>query len=126
MNGGRERPSILADAFEALLAAIYLDGGYEAAQKFVLGFIPEHLDVKKKAKLSDYKTPLQEIVQQNKEERIEYVLVDEQGPDHAKTFTVEVLLNSNIIGRGQGRSKKQAEQNAAHEALKLMGYYQED
>ncbi len=126
MNGGRERPSILADAFEALLAAIYLDGGYEAAQKFVLGFIPEQLDVKKKTKLSDYKTPLQEIVQQNKEERIEYVLVDEQGPDHAKTFTVEVLLNSNIIGRGQGRSKKQAEQNAAHEALKLMGYYQED
>lgn len=122
MTGGRERPSILADAFEAVLAAIYLDGGYEAAQKFVLGFIPKDLDIKHPNKISDYKTVLQEIIQQNREERIEYVLVDEQGPDHAKVFTAEVLLNTNVIGKGVGSSKKQAEQNAAKEALALMGY----
>ena len=126
LTGGRERPSILADAFEALLAAIYIDGGYEAAQTFVLGFIPRNLDVRRKNKLSDYKTALQEIIQQNREERIEYVLVDEHGPDHAKVFTAEVLLNTNVIGRGTGSSKKQAKQNAAHEALKLMGYHDED
>ena len=126
MTGGRERPSILADAFEALLAAIYIDGGYEAAQTFVLGFIPRNLDVRRKNKLSDYKTALQEIIQQNREERVEYVLVDEHGPDHAKVFTAEVLLNTNVIGRGTGSSKKQAEQNAAHEALLLMGYHDED
>ena len=126
MTGGRERPSILADAFEALLAAIYIDGGYEAAQTFVLGFIPRNLDVRRKNKLSDYKTALQEIIQQNREERVEYVLVDEHGPDHAKVFTAEVLLNTNVIGRGTGSYTKQAEQNAAHEALLLMGYHDED
>ena len=109
MTGGRNRPSILADA-------------YQAAQKFVLSFIPENLDVKSANQLADYKTTLQEIIQQNREEKIEYVLADEKGPDHAKVFTAEVLLNSNVIGVGEGSSKKQAEQNAAKEALKLMGY----
>jgi len=122
MTGGRNRPSILADAFEAVIAALYLDGGYQAAQKFVLSFIPENLDVKSANQLADYKTTLQEIIQQNREEKIEYVLADEKGPDHAKVFTAEVLLNSNVIGVGEGSSKKQAEQNAAKEALKLMGY----
>lgn len=122
MTGGRSRPSILADAFEAVIAALYLDGGYQAAQKFVLSFIPENLDVKSANQLADYKTTLQEIIQQNREEKIEYVLADEKGPDHAKVFTAEVLLNSNVIGVGEGSSKKQAEQNAAREALKLMGY----
>ena len=122
MTGGRKRPSILADAFEALIAAIYLDGGMEEAERFVLSFIPKELDVKKANPLSDYKTALQEIIQQNREEKIEYLLVSEKGPDHAKVFTVEVLLNSNVIGTGEGRSKKQAEQNAAKEALSLMGY----
>lgn len=122
MTGGRRRPSILADAFEAVIAAMYLDGGYEIAQKFVLSFIPRNLDTRKVSPLADYKTALQEIIQQNREEKIEYVLVDERGPDHAKIFTAEVLLNSNVIGRGEGSSKKQAEQNAAREALKLMGY----
>lgn len=122
MTGGRSRPSILADAFEAVIAALYLDGGYQAAQKFVLSFIPENLDVKSANQLADYKTTLQEIIQQNREEKIEYVLADEKGPDHAKVFTAEVLLNSNVIGVGEGSSKKQAEQNAAKEALKLMGY----
>ena len=122
MTGGRNRPSILADAFVAVIAALYLDGGYQAAQKFVLSFIPENLDVKSANQLADYKTTLQEIIQQNREEKIEYVLADEKGPDHAKVFTAEVLLNSNVIGVGEGSSKKQAEQNAAKEALKLMGY----
>ncbi len=122
MTGGRERPSIIADAFEALLAAIYLDGGMDEARKFVLQFIPEHLNPKQAKGLSDYKTTLQEIVQQNKEEKIEYVLIEETGPDHDKTFVVEVHLNSNVIGTGRGKSKKQAEQFAAKEALELMGY----
>ena len=117
-TGGRERPSILADAFEAVLAAIYLDGGLEEASKLVLRFIPRH-DEFDNAK--DYKTTLQEIIQRNREERLEYVVTDSSGPDHAKTFTVEVHLNSNVIGRGTGRSKKHAEQYAAKEALELMG-----
>ena len=120
LTGGRERPSIIADAFEALLAAIYLDGGMEQARKFVLQFIPEHLNPKQAKGLNDYKTTLQEIIQQNKEEKIEYVPIEETGPDHDKTFVVEVHLNSNVIGRG--KSKKQAEQFAAKEALELMGY----
>ncbi|MBQ4051759.1 MAG: ribonuclease III, partial [Oscillospiraceae bacterium] len=122
MTGGRQRPSILADAVEAVIAALYLDGGYEIAQKFVLSYIPKKLDIRKVSPLADYKTALQEIIQQNREEKVEYVLVGERGPDHAKIFTAEVLLNSNVIGRGEGSSKKQAEQNAAREALKLMGY----
>lgn len=121
-TGGRERPSILADAFEAVIASIYLDGGLEVAKKFVLRFVPDELDVEKVTYVSDYKTALQEIIQKNKEEKIEYVIVGEQGPDHNKTFTVEVHLNSNVIGVGTGRSKKQAEQFAAKEALHLMGY----
>lgn len=121
-TGGRHRPSILSDAFEAVIASIYLDGGLEEARKFVLGFIPEQLDLQKLTALNDYKTALQEIIQKNREEKIEYVLVKEAGPDHNKAFTVEVHLNSNVIGKGKGRSKKQAEQLAAKEALELMGY----
>ena len=122
MTGGRERPSIIADAFEALLAAIYLDGGMDEATKFVLRFIPEHLSLKQAKGLNDYKTTLQEIIQQNPEEALEYVLTGESGPDHDKQFQVEVHLNSNVIGTGKGRSKKEAEQVAAKEALALMGY----
>ena len=119
-NGGRERPSILADAFEALLAAIYLDGGMENARRFVLQFVKEELQVGAEA-FKDYKTALQEIIQQNPEEQLQYVLVDESGPDHDKSFTVEVRLNSNVIGTGTGHSKKAAEQAAAGQALELMG-----
>jgi ribonuclease-3 len=121
-TGGRKRPSILADAFEAVIASIYLDGGLEEAKEFVLRFVPKELNVEKVTYVSDYKTALQEIVQKNKEEKIEYVIVGEKGPDHNKTFEVEVHLNSNVIGKGEGRSKKQAEQFAAKEALSLMGY----
>lgn len=121
-SGGRERPSIVADAFEAVIAAVYLDGGMAAAKKYVLSFIPKNLDADSSKSLHDYKTALQEIIQQNPEEHVEYVLTDQKGPDHNRSFVVEVHLNSNIIGTGEGHSKKQAEQAAAREALRLMGY----
>ncbi len=116
-TGGRERPSILADAFEALIGAIFLDGGIAPAKKFILRFLND-----KNLHLQDYKTLLQEIIQQNPGERLSYIVVKEEGPDHDKSFTVEVHLNSNPIGSGEGKSKKAAEQQAAKEALGLMGY----
>ena len=121
MMGGRTRPSILADAFEALIAAIYLDGGMEAAREFVLPFVMDTLESESKIRFHDYNTALQEIVQKNPEEKLSYVLVEESGPDHNKRFEVEVRLNSNVIGHGVGKSKKDAEQMAAKEALELMG-----
>lgn len=121
-TGGRERASILADAFEAVIAAIYLDGGLEAAKKHILSFIPRNIDSRKTISFNDYKTILQEIIQQNPEERVEYVMKSQSGPDHDKAFVVQVCLNSNVIGNGTGRSKKEAEQMAAKEALELMGY----
>lgn len=121
-NGGADRPSILSDAFEALIAAIYIDGGIEPASKHILNFVIPAIKNSKKKKINDYKTTLQEIIQKNPGEKLEYVLVKESGPDHNKHFVVEVHLNSNVIGKGGGRSKKEAEQQAAREALELMGY----
>lgn len=120
-NGGRERDSILADAFEAVLAAIYLDGGMQAAKKHIFNTVLRDLDHHSDDSFKDYKTTLQEIIQRNPEESVSYILIDESGPDHAKQFTVAVHLNSNVIGTGTGKSKKQAEQMAARQALKLMG-----
>ena len=120
-NGGNRRPSILADAFEAVLAAIYLDGGIEPAKRHVLRFIDKKLACMNTVAFKDYKTLLQEVIQQNPEEKLEYVLVGESGPDHDKQFKVEVHLNSNVIGAGVGGSKKRAEQEAARQALELMG-----
>ncbi|MGN0613649.1 MAG: ribonuclease III [Porcipelethomonas sp.] len=121
-TGGRQRTSILADAFEAVIAAIFLDGGLEAARKHILRFIPADIDSRKTAAFSDHKTILQEIIQKNPEEKIEYRLAGQSGPDHNKAFKVQVYLNSNVIGTGIGKSKKEAEQMAAKEALELMGY----
>lgn len=121
-TGGRERPSILADAFEAVIAAIYLDGGIESAKNHILRFVPKDLSSHGSVNFNDYKTILQEIVQKNPEEKVDYYLVNETGPDHDKAFTVQVKLNRNVIGEGIGKSKKQAEQMAAKEALELMGY----
>ena len=118
-SGGRNRPSILADCFEAVIAAIYLDGGLQAAENFVLPFLKRAAMVV--PKLNDYKTTLQEIIQKNPDEHLTYILVGESGPDHCKSFEVEVRLNSNIIGSGIGASKKAAEQDAARKALELMG-----
>ncbi|MBQ7082645.1 MAG: ribonuclease III [Oscillospiraceae bacterium] len=120
-TGGRQRPSILADAFEAVIAAIYLDGGIEPAREFVLRYVVPTIGNHTKVAFKDYKTILQEIIQKNPEERVTYELVEESGPDHNKRFVVEVHLNSNVIGRGEGRSKKSAEQAAAQMALELMG-----
>ena len=114
--GGRTRPSVVSDAFEALIAALYLDGGMEVARAFILPFITEG-----KTAEADYKTQLQEVIQQNPEERLRYELEGETGPDHDKHFQMAVYLNSNLIGRGEGHSKKAAEQAAARQALKLMG-----
>ena len=122
LMGGRERPSVVSDAFEALIAAIYLDGGIECARSFILPFVEDFLSNTEETSFKDYKTILQEIVQQNPEERVTYALVGQSGPDHDKRFEVEVRLNSNVIGKGGGRSKKEAEQQAAREALELMGY----
>ncbi|MGN0586352.1 MAG: ribonuclease III [Oscillospiraceae bacterium] len=124
ISGGRERPSIVSDAFEAVIAAVYLDGGMEEATRYVLSFMPEHLDKNRAKALNDYKTVLQEVIQRNPEEKVEYVLKDQSGPDHDRRFVVQVMLNSNVIGTGEGHSKKQAEQAAAKEALALMGYHE--
>ncbi len=121
-TGGASRPSILENTFEALIGAIYLDGGVDAARDFVLPFLKKELHSQRKRHFKDYKTQLQEIVQQNPEEKVTYVLTGENGPDHSKKFTVEVRLNSNVIGKGTAHSKKEAEQQAAREALLLMGY----
>ena len=120
-TGGRSRPSIISDAFEAVIAAIYLDGGMEEARNYILGFIPKDLTRDSVKNLHDYKTLLQEVIQKNPEEHVEYVLRDETGPYHDRRFKVDVVLNGNVIGSGEGHSKKQAEQQAAKEALDLMG-----
>ncbi|MBQ5321737.1 MAG: ribonuclease III [Oscillospiraceae bacterium] len=119
IGGGRHRPSITSDAFEAVIAAIYLDGGFDTAKKFILRFIEEKLS--QNYTEEDYKTIFQEVIQKNPEEKIRYVLVGETGPDHDKRFKVELMLNSNVIASAEGKSKKQAEQLAAKEALELMG-----
>ncbi len=123
-TGGRQNKSILADAFEALLAAIYLDAadnGKAEVKKFLMPYVKEEMTVSSISGESiDYKTLLQQFTQQADGELPEYIEVSESGPDHMKKFEVEVRLNSNIIGRGQGKTKKEAEQNAAAEACKLF------
>lgn len=118
-TGGRNRASILADAFEAVIGAIYLDGGLDSAKNFVVKFIKKAAE--QELAFRDYKTELQEIIQNNPNEQLNYVLVGESGPDHDKRFEIEVRLNSNVMGCGIGRSKKLAEQEAAKQALALMG-----
>ena len=128
LNGGRERKSICADAFEALIAAIYTDAKnsgrepFEEAKKFVLPYVVAHVRATVKSGSSaDAKTKLQQIIQQVNGEVLEYVVVSEEGPDHMKTFVVEAHLNSNVIGTGKGKSKREAEQAAARVALELFG-----
>lgn len=118
-TGGRHRPSVVSDAFEAVIAAIYLDGGIENAKKFVLPFVEKFNE--QEPVFKDYKSTLQEVLQQNPTEKFEYIVVGESGPDHNKEFVVEIHMNSNVIGRGTGTSKKKAEQQAAKSALELMG-----
>ncbi|MDR1217004.1 MAG: ribonuclease III [Oscillospiraceae bacterium] len=120
-SGGRERPSMLADAVEALLAAMYLDGGWPPSVSFVERYIlaqAEDLD----SAAPDNKTKLQELVQRKSGQSLTYRLIDETGPDHDKIFVAQVYLNDTPIGRGTGRSKKEAEQASAGEALKSSKY----
>ena len=118
-GGGRARESILADAMESVIAACFLDGGLEAALKVVQQFILVEVPVTKMHN-ADYKTTLQELVQQKKNQVLSYVLVGESGPDHDKKFDVEVKLNGNVVGTGSGSSKKRAEQMAARAAIENL------
>ena len=123
-NGGRQNKSILADAFEALLAAIYLDAaenGKSEVKKFLMPYVEEEMKASSiSGETIDYKTLLQQFTQQADGELPEYIEISESGPDHMKKFEVEVRLNNNVIGKGQGKTKKEAEQNAAAEACKLF------
>ncbi len=119
-GGGRQRRSILADAFEAILAAVYLDGGRKPAEEIVGKFILEKMKGTIDVSVTDYKTRLQERLQRKKGQTVEYVLVGESGPDHSKEFTSEVRINGVCAGVGIGRSKKVAEQAAAREALEAL------
>ena len=115
-GGGRSRESILADAVESVIAACYLDGGMEAAIGFIRRFVLCDVPVSKMHNV-DYKTALQELVQQKKNQHLSYALVRESGPDHDKHFVVDVSLNGQVVGTGEGTSKKRAEQEAAHAAV---------
>ena len=115
LGGGRTRPSVVSEAFEAVIAALYLDGGFEVARNFIMPFITEG-----KTAEEDYKTRLQEVVQQSPDAALRYEVVDETGPDHDKKFTVSVWRNGTHLADGIGRSKKAAEQNAAKKALEKL------
>ncbi len=122
-TGGRERISILADALEAVIAAIYLDGGLEEARKFILKYMEEIIENSIEGKIfRDYKTYLQEVLQSKGEQHIWYKLVEEKGPDHNKRFVMEVGINDEVLGVGEGKSKKDAEQVAAKSALKSQKF----
>ena len=118
MTGGRNRDSIVSDATEALLGAIYLDGGFASAKEFVLKFILN--DLENKQLFYDSKTTLQEIVQGSYDDDVRYELVKEEGPDHNKSFYVHALLGNTVLGEGTGHTKKAAEQQAAYCAIKKL------
>lgn len=122
-TGGRNRDSILADAFEALTGAIYIDGKYESARSFLLVNFEEEViyALSKGTLFKDYKTELQELLQKRTKSKIEYVVEKEDGPDHKKKFYMNVIVENKIIGKGMGRNKKEAEQNAAKQALMKLG-----
>lgn len=118
ITGGKERPSILADALEALIGAIYLDSNIENAKEFILRILDEKIKMAISGEIIlDYKTALQEILQKNGQVEISYEVVLEEGPDHNKIFTIAVIADNKILGRGEGKNKKEAEQNAAKQAI---------
>ena len=118
-TGGRERPSILADAVEAVIAALYLDGGFDVSRRFIMAHVLAGADIACEP-TGDWKTELQEFIQQKPWRTLAYELLSESGPDHDKLFQFRVLLDGTEIGRGQGRTKKEAEQSAASAALEAM------
>ena len=118
MTGGNKRPAILADSVEAVIAAMYLDGGLEVTKKFIIENLKNEIEIATKhVGEKDYKTVLQEELQKNGDVKIEYKIIKESGPDHDKTFEAEVSLNGNILAQGKGKSKKEAEMQAAKKAL---------
>lgn len=120
-SGGRNRTSILSDAVEALIGAIYIDGGFENAKKFVLDQMKKIIEESIKGEIfMDYKTQLQEIIQKSNEQTITYEIIGEKGPDHSKVFVSQVKLDNEVIGVGEGRTKKEAEQMAAKASLKKI------
>ena len=120
LSGVEKNATVLENAFEAIIAAIYLDGGMDAAKSFVLPFLENEIN-NSRQEFKDYKSLFQIIVQKNPDEVFNYKLVREYGPDHDKHYVVELYLNSNVVGTGVGTSKKSAEQDAARQALELMG-----
>ena len=121
MTGGKKRPAILADSVEAVIAAIYMDGGLEPAKKFIIENLKDEIEnATKHVGEKDYKTVLQEELQKNGEVHIQYNIISELGPDHDKTFEAEVSLNNKVLARGKGKSKKDAEMHAAKKALENM------
>ena len=118
-TGGRNKDSILADCFEALIGAVIIDGGYEAGKRVILSLLSKKIELAVAGKLRhDYKTMLQEKLQEkDHDQRVRYTTVTESGPDHDKTFTVEVSIGNKVLGRGTGKSKSKAEQDAARNAL---------
>ena len=121
MSGGRERPSVISDAFEALLAAIFLDSDFYTAKKWLLGLMEdEFLNINSKKRFGDYKTALQEHTQKGTKGKVTYTKISEDGPDHAKHFVCAVFVDEKEIARGDGRTKKEAEQNAAKRALEIL------
>ena len=116
-TGGRERPSILADMVEAIIAALYLDGGLDVARRFIMERVLKDAEITDAHRGADYKTELQELVQQQPGQLISYELIGESGPDHDKRFQFRVSINGKAAGEGTGRTKKEAEQMAAHAAL---------
>lgn len=119
-NGGRTRTSILSDAVEAVIAAMYLDAGMETAVSFIHRCLLDNVSVTETPSFTDYKTALQELVQRRSGQVLAYELVGEEGPDHAKIFRMQVLLNGTVIGTGTGRTKKEAEQSAAANAMEAL------
>lgn len=120
-SGGRERISILADAFEAVIGAIYLDSGFGDTSQFVLSQLQEDLALIQRGDyVKDYKTLLQEVIQRSGDCKISYSVIAESGPDHSKVFEVAVVVNAERLGTGSGKSKKEAEQNAAKQALEQI------
>ncbi len=120
LTGGRERASILADMVEAVIAAIYLDGGMAEAKEFIMTHVLSGAEIGEDHPSADYKTALQEFVQRRGEVRICYELVGESGPDHSKTFTFSVSVDGETVGEGSGKTKKEAEQMAACRALEKL------
>lgn len=116
-SGGRERPSLLADVFEAFIGAVYLDQGLPAVQHFLQSYIYPLIDEGRFSRLTDYKSQLQEEVQHREQGELNYSIVEERGPAHDREFLAEVRLSGKLLGQGIGRSKKEAEQRAASEAL---------